>query len=223
MLSDTFVLMSVGWCNAGTNYVAIHLTYPASTDCRFSFMCVAFSPLYEKLQSAAQHVNLINFVLWLFGKSCFNVVSITADKCAVSKFVAELLCYTIFGCASQHFNLLISNIIIPRSKVIEKVLKVMDKLFFPMHCATLRKFTDFARWNQTTLSDPSWVRYWLFVLRSVLFCQTWRPVKLQSISPRTAKTVPLTNSCVLWQSWTSLLLRSNRRLWQALGPTITWT
>lgn len=196
MLQDRFAPMFFCWTNARTCYANRFLTYPAGIDCGFECVCVAFSPLEnEESQSAAKPINLIHFLLQLFGKSSSNVVALISDNCAVKKSVPKLLSCNFMGCASHRWNLASNDVIAMHIDVIEKIKTVIGKLCFPVRCLKPRKFTDLAL-------GKSIYKLWSFtnaMLTSLSIsgpiCQSCKSGRSKNFYPHAARTVTLTSSC----------------------------
>ncbi len=58
----------------------------------------------KKNQSAANHVDFINFVFGLFNRNFDYIVSFTGDNCNVNKKLSEFFQTPIVGCASHELN-----------------------------------------------------------------------------------------------------------------------
>ena len=70
---------------------------------------LGFSPMVsETFFTAADHIELIQYVLNVFNKSLTNVVVIIGDDAEVNKSRANLCGIPLIGCASHKFQLAVS-------------------------------------------------------------------------------------------------------------------
>lgn len=71
---------------------------------------LAFSPLLEEdNQTSDNHLELIEFVLELFGKDVSDVICLVGDNCNTNKALADLCDLPLVGCAAHRFNLAVQD------------------------------------------------------------------------------------------------------------------
>ncbi len=139
MLPDKFVLIFDGWSldGAGTHYVAIFAQWIDPQGIllycsyfRIIFMVagkiqkvlIAFTPLLEEDDMSSEaHLELIEFVLGLFGKLLSNVICFVGDNCNVNKHLADLAGIPLIGCAAHRFNLAVKEFLEEHDILLTKV------------------------------------------------------------------------------------------------------
>ena len=77
LLPDNFSILIDGWSKNSTHFVGIYACY-CGCESDHKTVLLGFLPLLsEESQSAQNHVDLIHYVLSVYGKSTENVVAIT--------------------------------------------------------------------------------------------------------------------------------------------------
>lgn len=129
LLPSKFSIIIDGWTKKSTHFIGIFAAYSSATPNGYETVLLAFSPmLVETGFSANAHIDLIEFVLEVYGKSLDNVVSICADNAEVNKAVASRCNLPLVGCSSHRFNLAIMDFLKPHDKLLNKVNILMGKL-----------------------------------------------------------------------------------------------
>lgn len=132
--------------NARLTHLSIYVTFPSHTALGFISVPLAFSSLQnEETESTKERVSLINFILSLFlGKSTDIIVALVGYNCSTNKYVASLSGVSLVGCASNHFNLGVKDIIFAQRTEIHSVHVVNKKISKPVYCAALCVHTNLA-------------------------------------------------------------------------------
>lgn len=83
---------------------------------------IAFTPLLEEDDMSSEaHLDLIEFVLGLFGKMLSNVICFVGDNCNVNKHLADLAGIPLIGCAAHRFNLAVRDFLDEHDVLLTKV------------------------------------------------------------------------------------------------------
>ncbi len=111
----------------------------------------------EISQDAEYHVQFVEYVLTVFGKSIANVVAVVSDNGSTNKKMARLLRKGLVGCYSLRFNLVVQDLVSGDSRMIFEIYKLMKKLPDPLPAAKLRAHTsllakcnNLTRWSSTS-------------------------------------------------------------------------
>ncbi len=96
-----------GWSAGVTHYVAVDCTYPSkSSEPGFDQLLLAFSPMEtESNQCADNHIEYLEWVLKVFGKSLANVVALSGDNCGTNRSISTKTGISFVRCSSHRFNL----------------------------------------------------------------------------------------------------------------------
>ena len=86
MLLNKLAINFDGWPAGVKHCVAVYCTYPSkSSEDSFDQLLLVFSPMEtESNQSADNHIEYLEWVLKVFGKSLANVVALSDDNCSTN-------------------------------------------------------------------------------------------------------------------------------------------
>lgn len=92
-------------------------------------------------QSADAHIEFIDAILDVYGKTLTMVEFVVADNCATNKSVATKLDVPLIGCASHRFNLAMVRFLSNHEHLICMIQRLMTSFRQPNNAArVLRKF-----------------------------------------------------------------------------------
>ena len=158
LLPMKFAIAFDGWSESSTHYVAIFAIAPSSSTLHgYESYLLGFSPFEdEKSQDAEHHMEYLEFVLEIFGKSMSNVVALLGDNCATNRKFSKNAGIALVGCASHRLNLAVKEWLKPHSDLISKLNALMKKLRTPIVAGALRtkthlraKCNNVTRWSST--------------------------------------------------------------------------
>ena len=156
-LPDKFALVIDGWTHGSTHFIGLFASYTYNNQNGCHTALLGFSPMINKTSfTAADHVEVIQYVLSVFNKSLANVVSIIGDNAEVNKFTANLCGIPLIGCASHKFQQAVSRYLDKNECLLNKINTLMGKLK-PLELAfKLREHTPLqpiqrnkTRWSST--------------------------------------------------------------------------
>ena len=140
-LPEKFSLIIDGWTCSSTHFVGLFASYSSVQG--YSTAMLAFSPLANETSfTAHDHLDFIEYVLGVYGKSVINLIAITGDNAEVNRCLANLLNIPLIGCHSHKFNLAVSKYLDRKSEILEKIAVLMGKLRFPKMAGELRQLTN---------------------------------------------------------------------------------
>ena len=128
-LSDKFVLVIDGWTHGSTHFIGLFASYKDNNKNGYHTALLGLSPMMsETFFTAADHIELIQYVLNVFNKSLTNVVVIIGDDAEVNKSRANLWGIPLIGCASHKFQLAVSCYLGRNESFLNKINTLMGKL-----------------------------------------------------------------------------------------------
>lgn len=159
-LPSLFSLVVDGWENPNHQHVvAVYATYGIYKDGVFLIKrpLLSISTLNKPTSENAQsHAEYITYVLAEFGKTCENVISITADNCNLNPATCNLLKVKMIGCKSHLLNLFIKDYCKEHEIVLTKVHNLMVTCRKRRHLTVLEQVTSLkpkirnaTRWSST--------------------------------------------------------------------------
>jgi len=156
-LPDSFAVVFDGWSAGPTHYVSVFATFPAELPAGYDKLLLGIAPMGEELsQSAEEHVDFLDFVLEVFGRSRNNVAALIGDNANTNRAFARKFGAVFIGCHSHKFNLAMKDMLLEHDNVIEKVNVLMGKLSYSIPAALLRQKTSLCakrcnttRWSST--------------------------------------------------------------------------
>ena len=157
LLPNKFAILFDAWGAGSTHYIALFVTFTNDETRKVEKILLAFSPFQRETSlNADAHIEFIEFVKSVFGKSLDNIVAIIADNCSVNRSISTKLCIGFIGCSSHRYNLFVKSFIMEYEQIIEKVRKLMKKLSNPVPAGKLRAHThlsaqvsNYTRWSST--------------------------------------------------------------------------
>ena len=159
-LPDLFGLILDGWTDlsTSTHYYGIFACYPDKNNPDTSVTpLLGFSPLLDETRlNADNHVELITFVLGVYGKEISNVVFLVGDNENLNPRIASDLGVPLLGCYSHRLNLAVKQFVATKIDLVKKIQEIMKKLSNLKKSAELRKVTNLrpmiqndTRWDST--------------------------------------------------------------------------
>ncbi len=83
---------------------------------------LGFTPLLEESDMSSQsHMELIEYVLSIFGKNLSNVICFIGDNCNMNKSFANLCGLPLVGCYAHRFNLAVNEYLSVHEILLSKV------------------------------------------------------------------------------------------------------
>ncbi len=157
VLTSNSAIAFDGWTTGSDHYVCVSATHPPESEIRYNTRLLAFSTFEDSTsQSTKSHVEFLQFVLGVYGKSLDNVIALIADNCSTKRSISECCSKPIWGCSSHRYNLAGMDFIDTHKVVIEKVSVLMSRLCYSMAAAKLREHTHLkaigfnrTRWSST--------------------------------------------------------------------------
>eukprot|EP00644_Phytophthora_capsici_P009861 jgi/Phyca11/119644/e_gw1.39.275.1 len=140
-----------GWSSGTRHFVAVFVVYHGSDG-----LCerlVGLAPMKDG-QSADAHIEFIDAILDVYGKTLAMVKFVVADNCATNKSVATKLDVPLIGCASHRFNLAMVRFLSNHEHLINMIQRLMTSLRQPnnaaqlaLHTALLPEKANATRWS----------------------------------------------------------------------------
>eukprot|EP00644_Phytophthora_capsici_P002764 jgi/Phyca11/124924/e_gw1.55.228.1 len=140
-----------GWSSGTRHFVAVFVVYHGSDG-----LCerlVGLAPMKDG-QSADAHIEFIDAILDVYGKTLAMVKFVVADNCTTNKSVATKLDVPLIGCASHRFNLAMVRFLSNHEHLINMIQRLMTSLRQPnnaaqlaLHTALLPEKANATRWS----------------------------------------------------------------------------
>ncbi|RLN75737.1 hypothetical protein BBJ28_00007540 [Nothophytophthora sp. Chile5] len=158
MLPEHFGIMVDGWTDVSTHYIGIIATFMEGGQYR-EVLLGCSPPLDEKQYTAAEHYELLEYVLSLYGRSISSPSVLIGDSCSTNKALADMMGIPIIGCGCHKLNLAVKSFLERRPAVqtaITNVDKVVTQLRNLKAAGALRELTplcpikrNVTRWSST--------------------------------------------------------------------------
>ena len=127
-IPDKFALVFDGWsCNL-RHYLAIYVSYSDNSANGFQQKLLKWPPLdNESCLDADEHIQILTYILKVYGKSWHNVFCVIGDNVAVNKTISTKLKIPLVGCASHRLNLAVKSVLPGEMEVTMKSSALMSK------------------------------------------------------------------------------------------------
>jgi hypothetical protein len=142
-MPEKFGVMSDGWSERSTHYVAVIAVYPIIADGKATRQerLLSLAPFEDPTSfTAAAHEAHLEYILSEFyGNSCRNVVFLSGDNCSTNGALAKLMGVPLVGCSSHRLNLAVAALLQKLESSLNRMNTLMGTLLSLKNAGRLRK------------------------------------------------------------------------------------
>lgn len=142
LLPERIEIVSDGSGWGDPHYVAIFATFRSRSSMGYGKVLFNCSPMEnEDILDTDAHFSLLEFILYVFGKSMVSVVTVIRDNCTTNRTLSRRVGRTFVSCHRNRFNLAVQDKFEHNWNIVVLLQSILKKISFQIPAAKLHDFT----------------------------------------------------------------------------------